>query len=145
MNRTLRWFVSGMVLALALLPAAPAAQAPDMFERIRAEGVDHSQIEPMFATLTDDIGPRLTGSPAFKQAIDWARNRMQSSGLTNAHLESWPFGRGWVLDGLTIEMTKPRFAPLIGYADAWSPSTNGDITSTPAVAIRMATAIGSET
>jgi carboxypeptidase Q len=115
----------------AVGPAVLAAQAPDMFDRIRAEGMDRSQIEDAFATLTDDIGPRLTGSPAFKRAVDWSRDRMEKIGLTNAHTESWPFGRGWVLDGLTIEMTAPRFAPIIGYAEAWSPPTAGDVTGTP--------------
>jgi hypothetical protein len=28
-------------------------------------------------------------------------------------------------------MTEPRFAPMIGYPDAWSPSTNGDVVGTP--------------
>ena len=101
------------------------------FDQIRAEGMDRSQIEPSFATLTDDIGPRLTASPAFKRAVEWSRERMQTIGLTNPHTESWAFGRGWVLDGLTADMTAPRFAPLIGYAEAWSPSTNGDVTGTP--------------
>ena len=100
-----------------------------MFDRIRAEGMDRSRIEDAFATLTDDIGPRLTASPAFKRAVDWSRDRMQKIGLADAHTESWPFGRGWVLDGLTIEMTAPRFAPIIGYAEAWSPPTAGDVTA----------------
>jgi hypothetical protein len=88
-------------------------------------------VQAYFATLTDEIGPRLTASPAFKRAADWSCGRLEASGLSNVHLESWPFGRGWVLDGLTIEMTAPRYAPLIGYAEAWSPSTGGDVTGTP--------------
>ncbi len=118
------------VVAQALSPATNADQAVT-FDQIRAEGMDRSQIESVFATLTDDIGPRLTASPAFTRAVEWSRDRMRTIGLTNAHTESWPFGRGWVLDGLTIEMTAPRFTPLIGYAEAWSPSTQGGVTGTP--------------
>lgn len=123
--------LAAMIVAAPAFTPATAAQTADPFDRIRAEGTDRSQIEAVFATLTDDIGPRLTASPAFKRAVEWSRDRMQAIGLTDAHAESWPFGRGWVLDGLTIEMTTPRFAPLIGYAEAWSPSTNGDVTGTP--------------
>ena len=47
------------------------------------------------AQLTDVHGPRLTGSPQYKKAADWARQQLESWGLANAHLESWPFGRGW--------------------------------------------------
>jgi hypothetical protein len=36
-----------------------------------------------------------------------------------------------VLDHLVVEMVEPRYAPLIGYADAWSAPTNGDIVATP--------------
>lgn len=118
------------VVAQAFRPAS-AIEQTITFDRIRAEGIDHSQIESMFATLTDDIGPRLTASPAFKRAVEWSHGRMQAFGLTNAHTESWPFGRGWVLDGLAIDMTDPRFTPLIGYAEAWSPATNGDVIGTP--------------
>ena len=101
------------------------------FATIRAEGMERSQVQAIFATLTDEIGPRLTASPAFKRAVEWGRDRMQAIGLEDAHLESWTFGRGWVLDRLTIELVEPRYMPLIGYADAWSPSTAGDVTGTP--------------
>ena len=99
---------------------APAEQQAITFDRIRAEGADRSQVESMFATLTDDIGPRLTASPAFTRAVAWSRDRMQAIGLTNAHTESWPFGRGWELQKFTLEMTEPRYMPMIGYPDAWS-------------------------
>jgi hypothetical protein len=118
--------------AVAQAVRLDSASSPAItFDQIRAEGIERSQVEPMFATLTDDIGPRLTASPAFKRAVDWSRDRMRTIGLANAHTETWPFGRGWVLDGLAIEMTEPRFTPLIGYAEAWSPPTDGDVVATP--------------
>jgi hypothetical protein len=54
--------------------------------------------------------------------------------LSNARLEAFEFGRGWVLDKLTIEMVEPRYMPLIGYAEAWSPSTPGEVTAPIVVA-----------
>src|SRR5262249_20577169 len=62
---------------------------------------------------------------------EWARDRLREYGLQNAALEPWKFGRGWVLDRIVVEMIEPRYAPLIGYAEAWSPSTNGEIVGTP--------------
>jgi len=47
------------------------------------------------------------------------------------HQESWPFGRGWALDKLTLEMVEPYYLPLIGFAEAWSPSTKGELLATP--------------
>jgi carboxypeptidase Q len=87
----------------------------------------------MVDTLATVIGPRLTASPAFVRAVHWARTEMADIGLENAHLESWPFGRGWELDRFSLAMTAPRFAPLIGYPDAWSAPTKGEISGTPIV------------
>jgi carboxypeptidase Q len=121
------------ILAL-LCSAIVAAQAPpdrEVLTRIRTEGLDHSQVAPVFDHLTIDIGPRLTASPAHKRAAEWTRDRLAAYGLSNAHLEPWTFGMGWTLDKLTIEMIEPRYLPLIGYADAWSRSTSGDIVGAP--------------
>jgi hypothetical protein len=117
-----------------LFSAVVAAQAPsdrDALARIRAEGMEHSQVAPVFDYLTVNIGPRLTASPAHKRAAEWTRDRLASYGLANAHLEPWTFGMGWTLDKLTVEMIEPRYLPLIGYADGWSRSTAGDIVGTP--------------
>ena len=102
-----------------------------MVAKIRAEGLGNSQVSPVFETLTIDIGPRLTGSPALKRALDFARERLVSYAMDNVHLEPWKFGRGWTLDRLTVEMAEPRYMPLLGYAEAWSPSTAGEIVATP--------------
>ena len=74
------------------------------------------------------IGPRLTGSPSHKRAADYARKTLESWGMTNSHLEPFDFGRGWELQKLTIEMVEPRYMPLIGFAEAWTPSTKGELT-----------------
>jgi hypothetical protein len=100
--------------------------------RIRDEGLNRSQAGPVFNMLVDMIGPRLTGSPAHKRAAEFMRDTAQKDGLTNARLEPWDFGRGWELDKLTIEMVEPRYMPLLGYAEAWSPSTSGEIVA-PAI------------
>lgn len=116
------------ILALALL-AAPVQD--DALMRIRQEGLDRSKVFELFSTLTDQFGPRLAGTPAYKQSAEWARDRMREFGLTDTRLEPWPFGRGWVLDRLVVEMVEPRYMPLVGYAEAWSAPTRGEIVATP--------------
>src|SRR5277367_3263747 len=116
-----------------LCAALAQAQAPDlgMLAKIRAEATDHAQVAAVFDMFTITIGPRLTASPAHKRAAEYARDRLAGYGLSNARLEPWHFGRGWTLEKLTIEMTEPRYLPLIGYADGWSPSTNGELLAAP--------------
>lgn len=99
--------------------------------KIRDEGLNRSQVLKTFEHFTEVIGPRLTGSPAVKAADDYAVKVLQGWGITNAHLEPWEFGRGWQLEKSTIELVDPRYTPLIGYPEAWSASTPGEIVGTP--------------
>jgi len=107
----------------------PAGQA--MIAKIRAEGLDHSTASDLFYTLTDVLGARLSGSPAYDKAARWALDRFRQWGLANPHFEPFLFGPAWTLEKLTVEMTAPRYQPLEGYAAAWSPSTAGVLTGTP--------------
>jgi carboxypeptidase Q len=122
--------IAAASLALSLSAGVLAAQ-DDMLARIRQEGLERSKVLELFSTLTDQFGPRLVGSPAYKQSAEWARDRMRAFGLADAKLEPFPFGRGWVLDRLVVELVEPRYMPLIGYAEAWSASTSGEIVATP--------------
>jgi hypothetical protein len=105
--------------------------AGDALARIRAEGLQRSRALPLYRVLTDEIGARLTGSPAHMQAARWASDRFAEWGLANAHLEPFEFGRGWQLDHVSVAMTEPRYMPLIAYADAWTPSLASAVVGRP--------------
>src|SRR5215467_1873738 len=97
--------------------------------RIRYEGFHNSKVMDLASGLMDSIGERLTGSPNMKRANEWTRDKLTEFGLTNAHLEAWgPFGRGWANEYVNARMTSPDITPLIAYAKAWTPGTNGVIT-----------------
>ena len=102
-----------------------------MIERIKDEGIERSEVMEHFNYLTNVIGPRLSATPAYKRAADWGVIKFEEWGLENAHLESWDFGRGWTLEGLTLEMRSPRYFPLFGYPEAWTPSTDGIVEGLP--------------
>jgi hypothetical protein len=100
----------------------------EAINKIKAEGMERSQVMETLSWLTDVYGPRLTNSTGYKNAAEWAKGKLASWGLQDAHLEPWgQFGRGWTLEGFTLSMTKPQFAPLIAYPKAWSGSTNGRV------------------
>ena len=79
--------------------------------------------------LTDVNGPRLTNSPGYKKAADYAKTSFQSWGLQNAAYDSWgeEFGRGWYLKKFSAQVLEPVFSPLIAYPKAWSPGIKGSI------------------
>src|ERR1700677_2182646 len=45
--------------------------------------------------LSDDIGARVTGSPAAAQAVDWGVLKMKAIGLENVHAEPWKLSHSW--------------------------------------------------
>lgn len=98
-----------------------------MLARIRDEGLQRSQVMEHISWLSDVYGPRLTGSPAIKQASQWAQKKFKEWGLANIHEEEWPFGKGWSLTRFSAHMTEPQVSPLIGYPKSWTPGTPGTI------------------
>ena len=116
------------MLVLTAAAASQEALDADANARIRDEGLNRSHVMEPFDQFVNVIGPRLTGSPAHARAAVYARDTMARWGLTDAHLERWDFGRGWQLNKLTIEMVEPRYLPLLGYAEAFTPSTPGQLT-----------------
>jgi carboxypeptidase Q len=120
-----------LVLAVLALSALPLrAEEPvdlSMMTRIRDEGLHHSRVMDTLFHLTDVIGPRLTGSPQAKQANEWTRDQFTRWGLVNAHLEGYPFGRGWSFSACQVRMVSPRPAVLLALPKAWTPGTTGTL------------------
>ena len=123
--------VCSIALLFTLVPAVQSQEKVDLetISRIRYEGFRNSKVMELASGLMDSIGERLTGSPNMKRANEWTRDQLTAMGLSNAHLESWgPFGRGWASQYVNARMTSPDIVPLIAYAKAWTPGTNGVVT-----------------
>lgn len=102
----------------------------DMYSRIRDEGFKHSRVMQYASALFDDIGPRLTGSPAMARANDWTRQRLAAMGCSNAHLESWgEFGMAWTQQAASLDMVKPVPGIFLAQATPWSPASQGEVTA----------------
>lgn len=115
---------------ICLQAASPADTNLEVVHRIKTEAFDHSKVMEQLASLTDLYGPRLTASPEFQQAADWAMSRLKEYGIANVHEEKWgPFGRSWSLQSYTLEMVAPRYSHLVGAPLAWSASTDGPVTA----------------
>jgi len=131
--KTTKILIAAVVMALGAggVAARQASEPVDTaaIAKIRDEGLNRSQAGQLFTMLVDTIGARLAGSPEYKRAADWSRDTLAKWGLENARQESFEFGRGWRLEKFTLEMVEPRYMPLLGYPEAWSPSTSGEVTA----------------
>ena len=132
--RMLRHFAT-VVVTLTVIMALPLAGQLresvdfDAIYKIKDEGLQRSQIMDTMIYLTDIHGPRLTGSPNLEAAAHYATAQLTAWGLTNVRLEPWgPFGRGWSNERFYAHAVSPQAYPIIGYAKAWTPGTNGPVT-----------------
>jgi carboxypeptidase Q len=95
---------------------------------IKKEGLTNSKVEEIASNLTDMSGPRLTNSPGYKRAADYAVKQLTQWGLANATLEKWgEFGKGWQVEKSYVAMTAPYYWPISGTPKAWTAGTNGSI------------------
>ncbi len=129
---------------IALFLAFPiVAQMPqekvdlDAVYRIKAEGLNRSQVMETMSYLTDVYGARLTGSPQIKAAGEWVKKKLTEWELVNVHLETWgPFGRGWSNERFTARaISDVSSFPLIAYPKAWTPGTNGPVEADVVIAV----------
>jgi len=122
-------FASLITPALAF--GQTAGTAPDAVAKIMDEGINRSQAMATIRYLTDVIGPRLTNSPGQKRANQWTKQQLEKWGIKNAKVDPWgEFGRGWELKRFSAMVTAgEQTTAFRAYPKAWSPSTNGPVTS----------------
>lgn len=117
------------IIPLFLIAVALSAQEKldmEMIGKIRKEGLENSHVMDIAFHLTDANGPRLTSSPGFFKAANWAKDQLAQWGLVNAALEPWGnFGKGWELKKSYVAMTAPYYRPLIAFPKTWTRGTNG--------------------
>src|SRR5437016_5721201 len=125
-------FVLAAVLASSAVQegsAKPATDDTNAFATadalILSEIRDHSQATDNLEYLSDEIGPRLTGSPQLKQANDWTAAKFREYGLTNVHLEPWTIAHSWTRGTAYARIVTPTEHPLTIAGAGWSPSTAG--------------------
>jgi hypothetical protein len=125
--------------AAAALMTMASAQAADLstVNRINDQAFSHSEVLPLAAHLTDQIGGRLTNSPAMRKAEAWTQAKFREWGLTNVHTEGFEFGRGWWIEDSSVRMTAPRPVKLRAIPIAWTPATSGPL-SGPVIVAPMA-------
>jgi len=130
----LRSALVGLVLLSVTLPAQEDVDL-EVVHRIRQEAFEHSEVMDHLFQLVDVHGPRITGSPGFQGAAEWSAKSMRGWGLENVALEDWgPFGQGWSRSYFSAHLIEPQYEALIGVPLGWSPSTDGLVEGTPALA-----------
>ncbi|NBP67417.1 MAG: M20/M25/M40 family metallo-hydrolase [Cytophagia bacterium] len=122
-------------LVLLLFITSGYAQNKDkvdsaVYAKLKAEGFERSQIMHVLSMLTDVNGPRLTNSPGYKTAANYAKSTMEGWGLSNVHFDSFgEFGKGWQVKKFSMSATAPTYFNIISNPKAWSPGIKGTVTA----------------
>ncbi len=114
------------ILFFCLINIAAAQENVDiaMMQKIKDEEKKNSQIVMIAHNITDVCGPRLTNSPGYNRALDWATEICKQWGLQNAGREAWgEFGKGWSNEVATLAMKIPYYENIIAYPLPWCKST----------------------
>ncbi|MGC1521746.1 MAG: M20/M25/M40 family metallo-hydrolase [Steroidobacteraceae bacterium] len=123
--------------AFALL-AVPSFAAPPVdvatVNRITDAAFNHGEVVDIAAYLADQIGGRMTNSPAMRKAERWTQDEFKKWGLKDVRAEGFDFGRGWWIEASHVRMTAPRPLELRGIPIAWTPTTNGPLNAPVIVA-----------
>ena len=77
-----------LLLALPLLARNEKINYEDI-SKIKAEGMQRSQVMELNSWLSDVYAPRVTGSPTMEKAAQWVMGKMKEWGLVNVKMEPW--------------------------------------------------------
>lgn len=106
-------------------PTGPDFPTNDpVMKAIWAEGMDNSEVYDLAQYLADVIGPRMTGAPGHKAAVDWAVQQLQGWGA-QAKGEQYGTWRSWERGTSHIDLIEPRVRTLEGTMLGWSAGTGG--------------------
>src|ERR1022692_2425088 len=121
----------GFVFAFLFLPAlffsafaADRDSDREIANRVIAEALKPSPLESNLRRLSDEIGGRVPGTPAFQRAVDWGVAAFKDAGAESVHTEEFTIQHSWA-EGAT-EMMASLYSgttfPVHAVSVAWAPA-----------------------
>src|SRR5688572_15630327 len=113
---------TSLVIGMSLTFAQSKPDLTQTLGRISARVLKGDSTE-LLRQLTDDIGARLVGSPAYEQAAQWAAAKFREAGLTNVRFEDFTLPNGWQRGPARARIVSPAARPVRIGSVGWGPST----------------------
>jgi carboxypeptidase Q len=112
-----------LLLGLALFSWSAFAADTDT-DRLMSEALKSSPLETNLRRLTDEVGGRVPGTPAFQRAVDWGVAAFKEAGAESVHPEEFMIDHSWA-EGPT-QMTASLYGgtifPVRVVSIAWAPA-----------------------
>jgi carboxypeptidase Q len=107
---------------VGVLAAQPAGDVQETADRLAASIYTGPGMRTL-RELSDGFGGRLSGSPAYNHAAEWALAKFRSYGIQNVRFEPFTIPNGWVRGTAHGQLLAPVSRTLHLESLGWSPST----------------------
>jgi carboxypeptidase Q len=116
-------FLSLAVFSLSSF-AAGGKSDHEVAERLIAEALKPSPLETNLRRLTDEIGGRIPGTPAFQRAVEWGEAAFKDAGADSIHTEEFSIQHSWGegATSVTASLHTGTTFPVHAVSVAWAPS-----------------------
>ena len=124
-------FSAGLGSARPARAQAAPVRSPDSASAALIGEVQSSRnrMEEDLRVLTDEIGGRVTGSPAYEAALRWGIDAFRRAGADTVKLESYDAPARWEAEVARASVVSPYRFPLKVTSFALAPSTPGVLTA----------------
>ncbi len=114
-------------LAAAFVVSAIAAGGDsdrEIADRLIAEALKPSPLESNLRRLTDEIGGRIPGTPAFQRAVVWGVAAFKDAGADSVHTEEFTIQHSWAEGATSVTATlhSGTTFPVHAVSVAWAPA-----------------------
>ena len=120
-----RKLVTCALVCLLTIPSTSLAQAQSDADRLVEEALKPSPIEQNLRHLTDEIGGRVSGTPALDRAVAWGVAAFEAAGADSVHTEEFKLPVSWAEGATEVHVSS------IGTA------TDAKLSSLPAVEFKV--------
>jgi len=114
----------------ALLPDSAATQTgtaqasgQDAAGKLIAAALGPSPIAENLRKLTDEVGGRMSGSPAMRRAVAWAVEAFGQAGVDEVHTEKFTMPASWAEGETRLDVLAPVRFQAAAISLGWSPPT----------------------
>ncbi|HEY1251522.1 MAG TPA: M20/M25/M40 family metallo-hydrolase [Thermoanaerobaculia bacterium] len=118
--------VSLLGLSILLSACLRAQDAAVLMERLTGPS---SHLEADLRVLTDEIGGRPTGSPAYERALQWGVEAFRRAGVQDVKIEPYTASAKWQPVSASAEVLEPFRFPVRVVSFALAPSTSPGLTA----------------
>lgn len=112
--------ISKLVLVCVWL--APLLFAQSRSERVIKEALKPSSLKSNLQLLTDQVGGRVSGTPAMEHAVQWAVDAFKAAGADEVHTEDFSLLASWAEGETRLNVVSPYSFSVRAVSLAWAPA-----------------------